>query len=182
MRAVRFVVIVAAGWAGACLSNTSTTPVSDVTPPPVGAADDASSAPIVDAGRDVDPDVAPPPSDASTHPPTNCGPVDGGAHYVDPSTLPACMYDPTVDAGLAGCFAARQLVSCIVGGGCSFGPSEDGVVHPGGGAGVDPSGCADQCAPDEYGMECGAGSPPIGCKTKFGPIPGGYVFLCCPCK
>src|SRR5438093_423130 len=118
---------------GACLSTTRATAVDDVVAPDGASSDDATAPPadVREAAPDVDrdafdPDAAVPPSDGPPPKPGRCGPVDGGIRFIDPATLPQCGYDSTIDGGAGSCRAARETVSCALGGGCGFCLSDDG--------------------------------------------------------
>jgi hypothetical protein len=105
------------------------------------------------------------------------------------------------DASPGQCTAAFAYLSCTNGGVTEGCLSNDVTQCPGtimvsgGGGNADgastvssgPLVCHDECASDEYGVECGgigptasAGQPPASCRG-MGITPGGTEFFCCLC-
>lgn len=119
------------------------------------------------------------------------GDADGGRACANDASapLPACGFAPSIsqaDASLGqGCHAARAFVTCNFGGGGSFCLSDGSADCEINGhiADAGPSLCASECCPDEYGVECGGGAVPQGCRAMTGPSPGGgLTFSCCSCR
>jgi len=90
------------------------------------------------------------------------------------------QYDPS-DAGFTGaCRAGRYFWDCEF-----DGYGQLCVTSSASGCADDVSSCEDQCAGDEYGIECGSGPNvssdlPAGCRS-LGAVPSGAAFGCCPC-
>ncbi len=110
---------------------------------------------------------------------------------------PACTWPAIYDPRVSGqCQASRAYVQCTGSDGTFEGCPSDYLTQCGSGPNMNGpvtySDCQDQCAADEYALDCGgigptqadasapASNPPAACHMVSA-SPGGTVLYCCPC-